>query len=68
MKEARKRSITKAISYRIICIIMLAFISYVITRDFLQMTNIVIIFQSIQMIIYYIHERMWDRIKWGYYR
>jgi uncharacterized membrane protein len=66
MKESRKRSICKAISYRIICIIMLAFIAYLITKDFFQMTNIVIIFQSIQMILYYMHERIWGIIRWGY--
>ena len=66
MKETRKRSIAKAVSYRVICIIMLSIVTYLITGDLLQMTSIVIIFQSIQMIIYYLHERTWERIKWGY--
>ena len=65
MKEMRKRSIAKAASYRIICIIMLAIITYIIAGDILQMTSIVAIFQSIQMVIYYFHERAWERIKWG---
>jgi len=66
MKATRKRSIAKAVSYRIICIIMLALITYLITGDLLQMTSIVVIFQSIQMVIYYFHERAWERVKWGY--
>ena len=66
MKEIRKRSLVKAVSYRIICIVMLAIITYLITGDILQMTSIVVIFQSIQMLIYYLHERAWERIKWGY--
>jgi uncharacterized membrane protein len=67
MNEARKRSIAKAVSYRVICIIMLSLITYLITGDLLQMTYIVVIFQSIQMVIYYFHERAWGQIKWGYY-
>jgi len=65
MRESRKRSIAKAISYRIICIIMLALVTYLITGDIFEMTSIVIVFQSIQMFIYYFHERLWERIKWG---
>jgi len=67
MKETRKRSIVKAISYKIICIIILASITYLITGDIVQMTSIVIIFQLIQMIIYYLHERVWEQVKWGYF-
>ena len=65
MKESKKRSIVKAISYRIICIIMLALVTFLITGDIIEMTTIVIVFQSIQMFIYYYHERLWERIKWG---
>lgn len=66
MEETRKRSIAKAVSYRIICSIMLAMITFLITGDILQMTLIVVVFQSIQMVIYYFHERAWKQIKWGY--
>ena len=66
MKETRKRSIAKAVSYRIICIIMLIFITYFITGNLIQMASIVVVFQSIQMVIYYFHERAWERTKWGY--
>jgi uncharacterized membrane protein len=64
-KEAIKRSLTKAISYRIICIVMLAIISFIFTGDLREVTGIVIVFQTIQMVIYYIHERVWERVQWG---
>jgi len=66
MDETRKRSIAKAVSYRVVCIIMLTLVTYLITGDLLQMASIVVVFQSIQMVIYYFHERAWKRIKWGY--
>jgi len=65
MRELRKRSIAKAISYRIICIIMLSLITYWITGDIFEMTSIVVVFQSIQMFVYYFHERLWERTNWG---
>jgi uncharacterized membrane protein len=66
LKELRIRSIVKSVCYRIICIIMLAIVSYIITMDIIKMTSIVVVFQSIQMIIYYFHERIWNHVKWGY--
>jgi len=64
LNEMRKRSIAKAITYRIICISMLSLVIYAVTRDIMEMTSIVVIFQSIQMIIYYFHERTWERVEW----
>lgn len=66
MRMKIKRSIAKSNCYRIICIIMLALITYVITGNIIENTTIVVIFQSIQMVVYYFHERLWERIKWGY--
>ena len=58
MRELTKRSLAKSISYRIICIIILALVSYIITRNIIEMTSIVVVFQSIQIIVYYFHERI----------
>ena len=65
MKDSKKRSIAKSISYRIICIIMLSFITYLITGSIVEMTYIVIVFQTIQTFVYYFHERLWEKINWG---
>lgn len=65
MKEEIKRSLTKAITYRIICIVMLAIVSFIFTGDLSQVTGIVVVFQGIQMFVYYFHERAWERVKWG---
>jgi len=63
--DSRKRSIFKSITYRIICIISLSIITYLITRDLQEMTVIVIVFQSLQILLYYLHERGWNMTKWG---
>ena len=66
IKEGIKRSVTKAITYRIICIVMLAIVSFIFTGDLREVTGIVVVFQAIQMVVYYFHERAWERVKWGY--
>ncbi len=63
MNEEKKRAIAKSISYRIICIISLAIVTYIFTGNLLQMTGIVVVFQTIQTFIYYVHERLWERVQ-----
>jgi len=56
----------KSISYRIICIISLAIVTYIFTGNLLQMTGIVVVFQSFQKFIYYVHERLSEGVQWGH--
>lgn len=65
MNERKMRSLVKSISYRIICIVSLSIVTYIITRDLMQMGLIVLIFQSIQTVLYYLHERVWNNVRWG---
>ena len=65
MKDSKKRSIAKSISFRIISIIVLAIITYLITGNIVEMTYIVIVFQTIQTFAYYFHERLWEKTMWG---
>jgi uncharacterized membrane protein len=66
MKEEKKRTIVKSISYRIICIISLTIITYIFTNNILQVTSIVVVFQTIQTFVYYFHERLWEKVQWGH--
>jgi uncharacterized membrane protein len=65
MNEMRKRSIIKAISYRIICIISQTIVTYIFTGDIVQVVWIVLVFQSVQTLLYYLHERAWNKVRWG---
>ena len=60
--ESKKRSLLKAISYRIICIISMMVITLLITKNVQQSVYITIVFQSIQTLLYYLHERLWARV------
>ncbi len=57
--ETKRTSIYKAISYRIICIVSMLTITWLFTGNKSQSILITIVFQSIQTLLYYFHERLW---------
>ena len=63
--DTRLRSWVKSIVWRIIGIILLGVISYLITKSWKEMTLITALFHGIRVIMYYFHERIWERISWG---
>jgi uncharacterized membrane protein len=65
MKETRKRSILKSITWRIICIIVSILTSFVLTGKWDLAVAIGTVYNLITMILYYFHERIWNRINWG---
>jgi uncharacterized membrane protein len=63
--DTKKRSWVKSITWRVFGIILLAAISLMITKDWRAMTTITLLFHGIRLILYYYHERIWERISWG---
>ena len=68
MKETRKRSILKSIVWRLICIVVSILTSFILTGKWDIAVAIGTIYNAITMILYYFHERLWNRINWGYER
>ena len=65
MNEKSYRSILKAISWRITGSIDTIIISYVITGNLKIAASIGFIELFTKMILYYIHERVWNKINIG---
>lgn len=63
--DTRKRSWAKAITWRLIGLLVLGLISYLVTGDWREMSAITLLFHVTQMILYYYHERVWESILWG---
>jgi adenylylsulfate kinase len=63
--DSPKRSITKAASWRLFALVFLSLISFLITGDEKKAAVITILYHSIQVGFYFIHERMWTRVEWG---
>ena len=65
MKETRKRSILKSISWRLICIVVSILVSFLLTGKWDIAVAIGTVYNVITMVLYYFHERLWNMIKWG---
>ena len=63
--ETRTRAWIKSIVWRILGIAVLGIIAWLVTHSWKEMTIITIIFHSVRVILYYFHERVWERIHWG---
>jgi uncharacterized membrane protein len=65
MTETKKRSIFKSISWRIICIIVSIITSFLLTNKLDIAVAIGTTYNIITMFLYYFHERLWNKTKWG---
>jgi uncharacterized membrane protein len=63
--EDARRSIVKSISWRIIGTIDTVIISWIVTGTLKLAFSIGVVELFTKMILYFFHERMWNKIKWG---
>jgi len=63
--ETHKRSWVKSLIWRVIGVVLLGAIAYAVTGNWEQMTVITVIFHALRIVLYYLHERIWDGIAWG---
>lgn len=63
--ETHTRAWVKSIVWRILGIVILGAISWLVTHNWKEMTIITVIFHVVRVILYYFHERVWERIPWG---
>lgn len=63
--ESHKRSIAKAITWRIIAVIITTSTAYFFTREVALSLGIGMVDSVIKMFTYYGHERLWNRIEFG---
>jgi len=65
MSDTRKRSLVKAITYRSLVTLIAFFIAFWATESIEKSIQVIIMYLGGSMIVYYVHERIWDKIKWG---
>ena len=65
MIDKPKRSLIKTITWRITGSGATFGISYLILGNFVIAGSIATIQLVTNTVLYFIHERMWDRVKWG---
>ena len=62
MNDQRKKSALKSIIWRIMGVLVLAAVTYAYTRNWIQTGLITFIHHAMFLIIYYLHERAWQKI------
>ena len=65
MTETPARSVVKTISWRVTGSGATFLISYAILGDFAVSGTIAMIQLTFNTVLYFIHERLWNWIKWG---
>ena len=63
--ESRKRSLAKSISWRIIATTVTMLIAFIWLEDWATSVTLAIVANGIQAVLYYLHERGWNRINFG---
>ena len=61
-----KRTIAKAISFRILGTIANFAYAWIMTGSVEFATGLIVFQWTVVMLIYYIHERVWEKVKWGH--
>ena len=63
--EQPLRSIAKAISWRVVGTIDTLVVSYIVTGKIALAASIASVDFLTKLILYFFHERIWNKIKWG---
>ena len=62
---SRKRSVVKAITYRVVIICLDFVVIYLLTGKVATAAGFMIISNIYTTVAYFLHERVWSGIKWG---
>ena len=66
MEESRARSIIKTITWRILGSSSVFFMVYILTGDYTTSSLVFICSFIMNALLYFMHERIWTKILWGY--
>jgi len=62
---SKKRSLAKSLTWRVIAIVSTFGIGYMLTGSFAFAASLTLISNVINFVLYYLHERIWLKVKWG---
>jgi uncharacterized membrane protein len=63
--ETKRRSFAKAISWRLLAVVITSSVAYALTGKLEFALEIGAIDTAIKLVIYFAHERLWQRIPYG---
>ena len=63
--ESHKRSIVKALSWRLIAVCITTVTAYIFTREVAIAVSVGVADSAAKLLTYYGHERLWERVSFG---
>ena len=60
-----KRSLAKAMTWRIVAFLVTIIAIYIYTKDIKESLVVGISANVVKIFLYYVHERIWNRVKFG---
>ncbi len=63
--ETSKRSLVKTIIWRVVATLVTLTVVYIFTGRISESLKITLTAAFLSMLAYYIHERVWSKVKWG---
>ena len=63
--ESHKRSIAKTITWRVIAVLVTMIAVYLYNKDIKESLIVSLSANAVKMVLYYLHERFWNRINFG---
>ena len=65
IKETHLRSLIKGITWRIIATLTTMILVFILTGNFIISLGVGFFEIISKLLFYYLHERIWDRVRWG---
>lgn len=65
MSETKTRTLVRSITYRIVAVLATILFTYLYTGDVTKSTGFALVLHFILSLIFYVHERLWLKIRWG---
>ncbi len=63
--ESQKRSVVKSLTWRVIATVTTILIAYLLTGNILIATSIGAVEVVAKLLMYYLHDRIWNNVSWG---
>jgi uncharacterized membrane protein len=64
-RASRKRSIVKALSYRVVILCLDFLVVYLLTGKVTTAAAFMVVSNIYTTVAYFVHERLWARTRWG---
>lgn len=63
--DSKKRSFVKIITWHAVAVSFTLVIVFFFTGQFVTSAKVTFSALAVGMVMFYVHERVWDKIKWG---